>query len=362
MDAGRRRLHRRTRGPFIPPSRGSAPGLQVAGRTVGGTITTSADSPACPVPLLLARELRHADRALARGQIVRVARGVYAPADMWRALQPWERYAARVHAAATRYPDAVFVLESACALLGLPVFGEPEHVHVLGGAADTSRVVDGVRWHTTAADREIVERHGVLVSTPADLAVDTARSRHPAVALAVADAVLRAAPALDREQLCARNEQRQSSRGRRRARWPLGRATPIAESTFESVSRAAIEWLGFPAPELQASFLHPDGGADRVDFWWPDRRIAGEADGDLKYDGRFGEPVDLLRERRRRDARLLAQGVSATAHWAWSDALAADPLFATLRAAGLRPVAPRDHAPLHALRRIGAMLPTARLQ
>ncbi len=316
-------------------------------------MTPTAASPIpCPVPLLRARDIGHTDRALARGEIVRVVRGIYTPTPTWRPLAPWERYSARVHATALRYPDAVFCLEAACILLGLPVFGEPPYVDIVADTTATARIIDGTRIHTATMPRQAISLAGILVTSPADLVVDMARSRHPAIGLAVADAVLRTDRALTREGLSALNEQRQGSRGRRRARWVITRATPVPESPLESVSRASIEWLGFAPPELQVTFPGPNAGADRADFWWPEHRVAGEADGDLKYDGRFGDPVALLRERRVRDARLADRGVLATAHWSWHDALAADPLRAALRAAGLQPIHPAEPALLHSLARL----------
>ncbi|MEN2740056.1 hypothetical protein ABCS02_19845 [Microbacterium sp. X-17] len=324
------------------------------------TLTATTIVP-CPVPLLRARDVTHPDRWLGRGEIVRVARGIYAPAPLWRALTPWDRYLARVHAASLTYPDAVFCHEAGAALRGLPVFGEPAYVHLILAKDATARVVGDVRIHTAVIPRDAPEQNGLLVSAVADIAVDLARSRHPAIGLAVADAALRVDPSLTRETLMGVNEERTSSRGRRLARWPLARATPEAESPFESVSRAAVEWLGFPSPVLQASFVGPHGKEDRVDFWWPDERVAGEADGDLKYDGRFGEPVELLRGRRQRDVRLLEYGIRATAHWAWRDALAGDPLRAALGAAGLRPIRPAEPGQLYGLRRLGAEPHPARL-
>ncbi|MFJ6652019.1 hypothetical protein ACIQLJ_04375 [Microbacterium sp. NPDC091313] len=177
--------------------------------------------------------------------------------------------------------------------------------------------------------------------------MDIARARHHAVGLAVADAALRMDPALRVEHLVAVNESRASSRGRRHARWALVRATSASESVLESVDRAVLEWLGFPEPHLQVWV-----GGDRVDKYWRHYRIAGEADGDLKYDGRFGDPREAMRARHARDARLIAAGVSAVPHWGWSETIAADPLAALLLSAGLPLVRPREHAPLQSLRRL----------
>ena len=77
----------------------------------------------------------------------------------------------------------------------------------------------------------------------------------------------------------------------------------MAETVLESVSRAAIEWLGFEEPELQVEF-RTDGFTDRVDMWWTEGRVVGEADGDLKYDGSLEPPTTAIAKEKDRDRRL----------------------------------------------------------
>ena len=182
-----------------------------------------------PVPLMLTARIPHADREIADGRLIRVRRGIVTPARLWSALKPWERYTARVHAVSMTQPGAVFCLESAAAAIGLPVFGEPRDIHVLDTPGSTSRLSGGVRLHTTAGDRVITDVGGVLVTSVRDTAIDIARHRHGALALAVADRALRFDPNLTVEVLVVHNESRISKRGRRLARWPLHRATPLAE-------------------------------------------------------------------------------------------------------------------------------------
>ncbi|WP_375482727.1 hypothetical protein [uncultured Jatrophihabitans sp.] len=70
----------------------------------------------------------------------------------------------------------------------------------------------------------------------------------------------------------------------RRAQRALGLADGRAESPLESVSRLVIGWLRLPAPELQAVVLDRDGrAAGRLDFYWDEWGVAGEADGRGKY-------------------------------------------------------------------------------
>ncbi len=303
-----------------------------------------------PVPLLRYTEVPHPERAVARGDLIRVRQGVYAAAVLWKALAPWERYLARVHAVAAVYPDAIFCLESAAALLGMPIFGDPVTVHVLVPASGASRLVSGVRTHTTIGERGIVEAGGLAMTTFAETAVDLSRGRHNAVGLSAADAALRADPSLTAHILVALNEGRASSRGRDIARWPLTRASALAETALETVSRSVIEWLGFAAPELQVTFRSASGEDDRSDFIWMTEGVGGEADGDLKYDGRYGDPRMILRNQSERDTRL-REHLRTITHWGWRDATTVDPLRGILLGAGLRPVAREDSARLHSLRR-----------
>ncbi|MFT4305329.1 MAG: hypothetical protein QM604_00395 [Microbacterium sp.] len=219
-----------------------------------------------------------------------------------------------MHAVAALWPDAVFCLESAAALTGLPVFGDPVVVHVLSDALDTSRLTGGIRVHTTTRLPPLLDLGGIRATGLLETTIEIARSRQEAIALSVADRALRMDGTVGVEALRETNEQRASRRGRRIARWALSRAREASESPLESVSRAAVEWPGFEAPELQAWFAPADGGRDRVDMWWPSVRAIGEADGDVKYDGSIGDPVAALRARRDRDALLRAHA-DAIAHW-----------------------------------------------
>lgn len=305
-----------------------------------------------PIPLLKRADIGHAQRAVARGHVVRIRHGVYAPAELWDALPPWDRYLARVHAAALVYPDAVFCLESAAVLLGLPVFGDPKVVHILVSPGGTARETSGVRAHKSRPDRTIIEMSGMRMTSPADTAVDLSRLRHNAVGLAAADAALRLDPLLTREELMNINEARASKRGRDIARWPLTRATALSETALESISHATIEWLGFPAPELQVVFRSPNGELDRTDCLWRAAALAGEADGDIKYDGRFGSPSTVLRRQFIRDTRLRDHHVRDVAHWGWTEATTFAPLRGILTGAGLVPIAPEDSLQLFSMKRL----------
>ena len=308
----------------------------------------------CPIALVRGSEVSHPERAVAIGLLIRVRAGVFAEAARWHALAPWERYLVRVHAVAMIAPEAVFCLEAACALLGLPVFGDPVVVDVLATGPGTARLRGGIRLHTATHDRVLVERGALLMTSITDTVVDIARARHNAIGLAVADAALRLDASLTSHTLLAANAGRASSRGRAIARWPLERATGVPESVLESICVAVIEWLGFEAPQLQLTFAS-GRYRDRLDFGWQTQRVGLEADGDLKYDGRFGTASEVLHRQRDRDGRLRGH-LRRIDHVGWSDVTTVGPLRSTLRGLGLEVVAPENTAQLFSLRHALASL------
>lgn len=308
--------------------------------------------PPSPVPLFCRADVANAARAVRAGDLVRVGRGTYAPAETWRTLAPWDRYLARVHAAARTHPDAVLALESAAVMRGLPVFGEPPDVHLLVSDPAKSRRMPGIQVHTTERMPTVECHRGIFMASAADVAVDTARLRHPAVALAVAGSALRADPSLSVGIMAAASAARPTPRGARAVPWVLERASAAPESPLEHVSIAVIEWLGFPTPELQRWIGGQDPhDEDRVDLWWEQWRVAGEADGDIKYSGALGDAREALNARNARDARLLRKGVRATAHWSLRDLVAFEQARAILLAAGLPIVRPEQTGPLLSLGR-----------
>ncbi len=272
--------------------------------------------------------------------LVRVRHGVWTDAVAWRALAPWERYLARVHAVALVRPDAVFCHESAAALWGQPIFGEPRDIHLFEGRATHSHRVGDVVRHASLAPPRIVDTGDYLLTAPADTAVALTRALPPAWGVAAVDATISGRQL----GLCTITELRDvlssqaDRRHRRRCVWALDHADPRSESVGESVSRAVIGWLGFEEPELQHPF-HFDGHTDRCDFFWPRSGVAGESDG---Y-GKYRTSADLVAEKRREDR--LRRHLRGFARWDWKDAMHAEPLRRALDNAGV----PRIHPPQPAM-------------
>lgn len=246
------------------------------------------------------------------------------------------------------HPGAIFCLESAAVLLGLPVFGEPRDVHVFDPDRATSTRYGDLSIHTSNDPRAVVHTTAGASTSLTETVADLARVLPPAQALAVADAAASpfqrgSAPLADADTLRELTASRADRRGRARCRWVWARMDGRSESPFESVSRAVIEWLGFETPDLQCE-LPSEGHRDRVDFFFPSVRGIGEADGWSKY--RLGDGATAtarIREEKRREDRLRRAG-HPFARWEYDDALAAWPLERSLRAAGIPQPRPRQSA------------------
>ena len=303
-----------------------------------------------PITLELADDAAPVRRPRAVDGLERIRHGVYADAGTWRTLAPWDRYLARVQAVCALRPDAVVTHESAAAVLGLPLFGEPKDVHLFDlGAAKTHRVGDVVR-HTSQVRPPTLVRDGIRCTTPAHTVATLARLLPPAFSLALLDAALAGEHGLTVADLLAAHGRSVDRRGVRVWEWAIARVDAAAESPGESVSRAVIEWLGFPAPQLQRTFRW-EGHTDRADFWWQDYGVVGEFDGFGKYDDPDPDAVRaaLRREKQREDR--LRRHVASVARWTWSDLLQVQPLEHALRLAGLPRTGRPHRAMLATLRR-----------
>lgn len=299
--------------------------------------------------LLLTREQPFDVARLDRDrQLHRIRAGAYVRKKVWDHLAPWERYRLRVLAVARTWRSPVFCLESAAVLQGLPIFGEPTHIHVLS-AGGRSWSEGDVIVHGHVDPRDVTDALGIKVTALGDTAVDLARVLPPAFALAVVDAAVRI---LERRgesiDVSERGRAQRNRRGVRQLDWVRARACPVSESVGESVSRAVIEWLGYEAPLLQKVF-HYEGETDRSDFYWRRLRIIGESDGYGKYDADDPEAMKahFVAEKTREDRLRRYEG--GFARWDWADTLRFEPLDKKLRATGLVPAHPRQSLMLRTL-------------
>lgn len=307
---------------------------------------------ASPLPLITVEEARMLGISLRRSTHIRLRRGIPVERATYLALQPWDRYAVRVHAFTRRHPDAVLCLESAAVIHGLPLFGETRDIHVYAPDLTSSQRFGDVCVHTSLDEREVTPVGGIPVTSLLDTVADLARLLTPARALAAVDSAISPAQGgtLRIPELRSRAGGQRNSRGRARQHWLWEHADGRSESPGESVSRAVIGWCGFETPELQRRFRY-EGHDDRVDFLFPSNGAIGESDGWGKYRLEdAAKAAELLADEKRREDRLRRHG-HPFARWDLAEAWRVSPLRSALAAAGVPQRHPEQPAMLASLAR-----------
>ncbi len=286
----------RRREPLSPEQRLISQRMREYARSRGGAITAErsqqfgADTPAIR-------------RLLSSGEWRRTRRGVYRdPGFVPRRLPA---VAAAHHSQCSDLiaavdPGAVASHTSAARLLDLPLPQGAGHEVILTRRppAQSGRLGGGGRVLIAGFDdADLLDMQGVPVLAGARMVLDCCSLLAVDAALAVADAAVRGGwttlPALAGELASRRGRS-----GTRVAGVVVGRADPLAESWLESISRWWLAEAGLPAPVLQQRFFDEAGVVRaRADFWFPEHRTVGEADGA----GKYTEPGSLYAEKRRED-------------------------------------------------------------
>jgi hypothetical protein len=169
-------------------------------------------------------------------------------------------------------------------------------LHVLNPPGRQLRSADGLVVHRReGAPLTLVA--GRPATKPAWTAIEVARGLRRPRALATLDAALRSGTC-SRDDLRRAAERQAGRRGIVTARELLGLASPNAESPMESEARLVMIDGGLPPPVLQYEVVDLQGYTWRLDFAWPELRIAAEYDGVDWHSG----PDAFLRDRRRSSA------------------------------------------------------------
>jgi very-short-patch-repair endonuclease len=245
------------------------------------------------------------DAAVAAGMITRSQlRG-----SAWRRLYPCVYVAAglpvtpsmRIRAAAMWLPtDAVISGRSAAQAWGADLADGDDPVEVT--CPRRIRPVSGVAVRRSpVADDEVVNRHGIALTTPLHTAWEIARTLAAIDAIGWIDALAR------RQRLSVAELQREAARhagemGSRRASSTLARADPRAESPPESRLRLAFQEAGFAVPVPQFTVFVGGYFVARVDLAWPQWRLA------VEYDGQWHADRHQLHRDRSRLRELNAAG------------------------------------------------------
>lgn len=248
------------------------------------TILEKAGGFATTAQLLTVMTRQQLDVQVKNGGLVRVWYGVYAAQepDLLGRLAALDVFMGG---------HAVACLGTAAALYGFDTENTVA-IHMLDPGVRMRPTV-GLMVHQRVGAR-LQRVSGRLATAPAWTAVEVARQLRRPRALATLDAALRS-------MRCARSEIENAvaeQRGRRgivAARELLPFADGRAESAMESEARLVMIDHGLPLPELQYP-IHGHGGEMwRVDFAWPDMRLAAEYES-IEW---HAEPAEMLRDKTR---------------------------------------------------------------
>ena len=150
-------------------------------------------------------------------------------------------------------------------------------LHVLNPVGHQLRKSDGLVVHRRDG-APLTKVDGRLATTPEWTALEVARGLRRPRGLATLDAALRSGTC-DRRQLRSAAAGQAGRRGIVQARELIGLAAAEAESPMESEARLVMIDGGLAPPALQFEIVDRSGRTWRVDFAWPDQKVAVEYDG-----------------------------------------------------------------------------------
>jgi hypothetical protein len=224
------------------------------------------------------------DVQVKNGNLIRVWYGVYAATepDLLGRLEALDVFMGR---------RAVACMGTAARLYGFDVENTTT-THVLDPGV-RMRPTTGLMVHQrTGAELRLVASR--LATAPAWTAVEVARELKRPRALATLDAALGSGWCTQRE-LERTVQQQRGRRGIVAVRELLPYADARAESAMESETRLVIIDYGLPLPELQYEIRGRNGELWRVDFAWPETRVAAEYESVEWHAGRSEMLKDKVR-------------------------------------------------------------------
>ena len=283
--------------------------------------------------------LRH---AASSGDLERVRHGVYAgplvpSGNRFRdELAVARRQAAAVSVVNRRVPVSH---ASAAALVGLALINAPKRVCATFPRHRRGDIPGVHLHHGRLFPGQVIRIGRVLSLSPARTVIDLGCELGVDAAIAAADSALRDGMATLADlttalELCS------GWPGVSAAARAVHLADPRAESVLESLSRLRIIDAGLARPEPQVRmFDHTGRFCGRVDFYWDEFGVVGEADGMGKYE----DGLESVTDEKKRQDRVEDTGLIVV-RWGWSDLYQFDGTADRLRnafARGLRP----DRAP-----------------
>ena len=198
-------------------------------------------------------------------------------------------------------PRSVVAGRSAATWAGVDLAGPVDDVELLLPPDSRAGAAAGLQVGRSAlVGTEVSIRDGVRVTSPVRTTIDLARTRPLEEAVVLVDRFTQAG----RVDLAEARSAAATLTGRdcRHVREVLGLADGLAGSPQETRVRLVLAGSALPQPVAQFTVRHRGAFVARVDFAWPEQRLA------LEYDGLWhAEPGQFAADRARLN-RLLAAG------------------------------------------------------
>lgn len=226
---------------------------------------------------------------------------------------------------------------SAARIYGLEFMDPPgsDPVVLTGDLSVSGTRRDGYRLRAAhLPDSHVTTHHGVRLTTPARTVVDLCAELPFVEGVVLADSALRRR-LVTPEELQDMAAWPSFRRGIRKVREVIDFLDPQSESPLESASRATMHLLGIRRPRTQV-WIDINGIRIRVDFFWDDILVIGEADGFTKYAARPGQDaIAAIRAEKEREQLALEAGYEMV-RWGWREVRSPALLQRRLEAAFLR--------------------------
>lgn len=239
----------------------------------------------------------------AQGVYTKIAPNSYCLTRDWNTFNPEQKLKIRHYAFAKNHPGYVLSHASAALFWGAPFLSLPGHIWAsVPSAHIRARTPQHKIFSSRPAECERALLHqGIYLTDPLQTAVDCARTLPLIEALCIVDYMLNSklcSPAALKPQLMT-----VKGRGAARARQIAQRMSRHAASPAETIARNhMLEWK-FPKPQEQAKLVIK-GRVYRPDFLWEELMLILEVDGAIKYDGTYGEPVEVIQQEHLRQREL----------------------------------------------------------
>jgi very-short-patch-repair endonuclease len=198
-------------------------------------------------------------------------------------------------------PGAVLSGRSAAVLWGVDLADPDDSVECTLDPARRAGAVRGVRaTRRRLPDGDVVQRHGVSVTTPLRTALDLGRVQPPDEAVVCLDQFLRSGLVTLAELRAAALTT--TGPGCRAIRLATERADGLAQSPQETRLRLLLHRSKLPRPVAQYKIRDGAGFVAAVDFGWPEHKVA------VEYEGVWHGQAQQVGKDRRRLNRLTAAG------------------------------------------------------